>query len=373
VAGHPLEEAPAVRAVRGKPSNRSYAKPILAEILSVSEGKKPVQLERRIIETRAGCRDGNISRQAIAFVAVGRLERRMGARMGQRHSLLRKVATLALASLLSPALAATTGPPPAHRNDGGISLTPVEELNQDGGGPTVIGGQPAKTSEWPASFYSAAKEGRCTATLVGPRALLLAAHCVGDGQTATIKVAGALISGTCTRSPKYPGEESADYALCFMVKPISGLGLTFETINTDPTIIKRKASITLTGYGCTATDNTGGNDGVFRLASTKIFALPGDPVSERDTILVEDSIAICPGDSGGGAYVSQTPERRLLVSVNSRSWTARNYSYLSSLSTKDGIDFLNSWISKSGGGSGLNAGDDARLICGVNYNGNDCR
>ena len=292
--------------------------------------------------------------------------------MGRRHFLLRKIAALALAMTLSPVLATTVGPPPAQRNDGGISLTPVEQLNQDGGGPTVIGGQPAVTSQWPASFYSAAKSGRCTATLVGPRALLLAAHCVGDGQPATIKLSGGPISGTCTRSPEYLGDASADYALCFMVKPISELGLTFETINTDPTIIKRQAPITLTGYGCTATDDTGGNDGIFRIASTTIFALPGDPASERDTILIQDSIAICPGDSGGGAYVYQTPERRLLVSVNSRSWTTWNYSYLSSLSTKDGIDFLHAWISKSGG-SGPNADDDARLICGVNYNGNDCR
>jgi hypothetical protein len=248
----------------------------------------------------------------------------------------------------------------------------VEQLNQDGNGPTVVGGQPAVTSEWPASFYSAAQAGRCTATLVGPRALLLAAHCVGDGQTATINFSGGHISGTCTRSPKYPGEASADYALCFMVTPISGLGLMYETINTDPAIIKRQAPITLTGYGCTATNGTGGNDGIFRIASTKIFALPGDPSSERDTILIQDAVAICPGDSGGGAYIYQTPQRRLLVSVNSRSWEDWNYSYLSSLSTTDGIDFLNQWISKKIGSEPKTSGDP-RLICGVNYNGNDCR
>jgi hypothetical protein len=277
-----------------------------------------------------------------------------------------------LATTLSPVLAKADEPPPAQRNDGNISLAPVEQLNQDGGGPTVIGGQPAKTSDWPASFYSAAAGGRCTATLVGPRALLLAAHCVGDGQTATIALSGKPISGTCTRSPKYPGDASADYALCFMVKPISELGLIFETINTDSTIIMRQAPITLTGYGCTATNGTGGNDGVFRIASTTIFAIPGDPASERDTILIQDSIAICPGDSGGGAYINQTPTKRILVSVNSRSWATWNYSYLSSLSTEDGIDFLHAWISTSGG-SGPNANEDARLICGVNYNGSDCR
>src|SRR5262245_54831417 len=78
----------------------------------------------------------------------------------------------------------------ATQNPGGISMKSVEALGQSGTGPKVIGGRPAKSSDWPASFYSSAEGARCTATLVGPRAMLLAAHCVGDSQEASIELVG---------------------------------------------------------------------------------------------------------------------------------------------------------------------------------------
>src|SRR5260370_6637361 len=88
-------------------------------------------------------------------------------------------------------------------NSGSIAMKSVEGLGQSGVGPKVIGGQPAKTADWPASFFPTLGSFRCTATLIGPKALLLAAHCVGDGQQASIDVLGTTLSGPCTPASGY--------------------------------------------------------------------------------------------------------------------------------------------------------------------------
>jgi hypothetical protein len=246
----------------------------------------------------------------------------------------------------------------ASQNPAGISMKSVEVLRQSGGGPKVIGGRPAKSSDWPASFYSSTEGSRCTATLVGPRALLLAAHCVGDGQEASIEFRGKHIRGTCRQADDYKrGDASADYALCRMSEAVSGI--LFESINIDPTRIRKGELLLLTGYGCTAPG--GRADGVYRIAEAKIVALPGD--REPNTILTQDKVAICPGDSGGGAYIVLSARKRLDVSVNSRVFYSTGESYLSSLSSMAGIAFLAKWSTYNG----------SEVICGYNLQDRPCR
>jgi hypothetical protein len=260
--------------------------------------------------------------------------------------------------------------PSLIQNTGPIALKSVADLNQQGTGVKVIGGREARSEDWQASFYAEGGGNRCTATLVGPRALLLAAHCVGNGQSAKIEFRQEPISGQCIHAVGYKdstGDQSADYALCYLDKEVSGI--QFETVNVDPSRIKKSNRLLLTGYGCTrppafpGEPPSGGNDGKYRIADAKIAALPGEPGNEPNTILMRDKTAICNGDSGGGAFLVLTPKKRLIVAINSRAWFDKGQSYLSSLSSAAGSEFIDTWIKTN---------QNAK-ICGRNLKDESCR
>ena len=78
--------------------------------------------------------------------------------------------------------------------------------------------------------------------------------------------------------------------------------------------------------------------------------------------MTRDQVALCPGDSGGGAYLP-VASRRVLVGVNSRVDFETDESFVSSLSSQTGRVFIDAWLAE-------NAGE---LICGVNMMNESCR
>lgn len=203
-------------------------------------------------------------------------------------------------------------------NSGDLAMRRVLDLNQSCVGPELIGGKPAPSSEWPASFYSSAADGNCTRTLIGPRTLLLAAHCVGDGKSANIEFGGARVESVCTHATGWPADPSADYALCKLATPVDTL---CETVSRDPARLSIGQKLLLRRYGCRKPSTTGigvpGNDGVFRTGEAVVVALPGE--MKPNSIVTRDDVVVCPGDSGGGAYaVNAVAGTRRVVSVNSR-------------------------------------------------------
>ncbi|MGY4348694.1 hypothetical protein ACVWXM_005161 [Bradyrhizobium sp. GM7.3] len=266
------------------------------------------------------------------------------------------------------ALDTAAAPIKPERNAEGIALKWVPELAQSGTGPELQGGREAKSEDWPASFYSKADK-RCTATVVGPRTLLLAAHCVGTQREAVVTINQVEYFGPCTHSVDYKdgaGDDSADYALCRLNKEISGI--TFETISLNAKRPKRGEDLLLTGYGCTKkpgpgeTKPSGGNDGKYRVGRAPVVALPGERSNEPNTIVTRDQVAICPGDSGGGAY-APVASRRVLVGVNSRVDFDTDESFVSSLSSQSGRVLIDAWLAENEG----------ELICGVNMMNESCR
>lgn len=249
--------------------------------------------------------------------------------------------TLALAVCL-PVLALAA-------DSGSLSdFKPISELQQ-GDGPSLFNGREANPADYPASFYSRHAGNSCTSTLVAPRALLTAAHCVERSGVAKLRVGGQLYQGTCTMAPAYPADPTADWAMCLMDQPVPAI--RYERINADPAAIFRRMEVRLTGFGCTQEDMTGGNDGIYREGETRVSDLPTD---ESNDIITRTGAALCMGDSGGPAFIGFDAQysRRAVIAVNSRTDVYRNrltgVSFLSSLSTPGAQQFLVGWSNAKG-------------------------
>lgn len=227
---------------------------------------------------------------------------------------------------------------PGRAVAGDVAFWSVSDLSFDPTQPALLGARVTNPLDFPATFYSAAKEGRCTSTMVGPRVLLTAAHCVGNGATASLRNAGRTYNGSCTHSPDYATNETADWALCLMQQSVP---VKYERVSINAALVTQGTELLLTGFGCTNTDGSGGNDGTYRVGEAPVRRTPSNDSNDIVTI---GGVALCFGDSGGPAFAFLDPARsqRVQVSVNSRG-NIQDTSYLSSLSTPSAIGFLRDW------------------------------
>jgi hypothetical protein len=191
---------------------------------------------------------------------------------------------------------------------------------------------------------------RCTATLIGPETLLTAAHCVDGGG----RGAGQIVSGgraeiegnprsyrcmmaaeysAAARVPRGGVRHPADFALCRLNAPMPSGRPLAETVSAAPAVTAN-ARLLLMGFGCdkmfVTPDNRIGAEvrpgrlqiGDERVASSGqngSFGIAGPLIT---TVQAGMDPALCPGDSGGPAFLwaattSQTAPGRRVVSVNS--------------------------------------------------------
>ena len=178
--------------------------------------------------------------------------------------------------------------------------------------PTLIGGKAADPADWPASVYAKAGDSACSATLVGERVLVMASHCMDNGGSVTFTAHANSYKAKCTHHPDYKKNDTADWALCLVDRPVTGI--PFETLGlTDNAVLGQQ--LTLTGYGCVKPGGGGGNDGIFRVGTATVKGLPSGTTYD---IVTKGGAALCFGDSGGAAYAVKQDNSRVVLGVNSR-------------------------------------------------------
>lgn len=173
-------------------------------------------------------------------------------------------------------------------------------------GVRLINGTPVPAGKFKEVIKISTNGAACTATVVGPRVIITAAHCANNDANSTFTIDGTQYTAKMTRSSLYPSKDH-DVAL----------GTTTQVINVTPISIGGTAAVgnglTLFGYGCTNPNGTGGNDGVLRMGDTVITGFADfDMVSRK-----ADGAALCFGDSGGPAYSTQNGKTTLL-GINSK-------------------------------------------------------
>lgn len=244
-----------------------------------------------------------------------------------------------------------------------VVLEPLEPIEDIDG--SLINGLPAAPRDF-AAVIRMTTGGTCTAAIIGPAAVLLAAHCVDHGQQIRFKSAGGSVRGICDQTPGYRGgDKSQDWALCLLSNRVTGI--PYETVNLG-TPIGAGTEALLTGFGCR---NQGGRAGqVLLIGVSKIVARPPNLRRETSTIYSHSTIdsggaILCPGDSGGPMFrllEGTTDGKRLLEGVNSRTTYSVGFSLFAATSSRNGKAFIADWAEANN-----------QTICGLNLSGAMCK
>lgn len=287
------------------------------------------------------------------------------------------ITALLLGACATPAAAAAIVRGPDNAGD--IEFKPALDLHQDTTKPSLGNGVVVDTNKWPASLYGTygANE-TCSATLIGPRVILTAAHCVGDGHQASVtRLVGPGGTGTCTHASAYKTDDSADYALCLMTSDI--VAVLYETVSIDAKRLESGLQLIGTGYGCTDINNQQLVPNLqthyldFRIGPFWVDILPAPGTAQGNYISTRSdrrSAFVCPGDSGSAAFISggvdhNGNDRRGVVAINVQVHTDTLVSDISSVSTPTAIAFFRSWMTANSA--------QHPTICGINAPQTICR
>lgn len=240
-----------------------------------------------------------------------------------------------------------------------VRFAPLQKTQLNNVESQLINGTPVNPLQFPAIFRMTSG-GTCTAAVVGPASILLAAHCVGHLRRITLSAGGREVIGICEHAPGYHSitNRSEDWALCLLERTVGGFPYESVNIRSVPSVGDR---LILTGYGCTS--EGGSLDGLLRIGVSTVVDKPNAHWPDETSTIYTSSdpsvggAILCPGDSGGPLFQASGDlgAARTVVGVNSRTTYQYGVSFFAATGSKAGSSFIIDWTERH-----------QQKICGVN-------
>ncbi|MEZ4384923.1 MAG: trypsin-like serine protease [Nannocystaceae bacterium] len=166
----------------------------------------------------------------------------------------------------------------------------------------IYGGQDVDYCAWPTAVAVSSSGGLCTGTLVSPWVVVYAAHCgggvkklkFGEHNNSPTKV----ISGGCTTYPGYGGvnDQAHDWAYCVLDEAVRDLPVSPVLFGCETSVLGPGKEVAIVGFGANEGESGAGRK---RWAMTTL-----NQVGSNTATLGGNGLpSVCPGDSGGPAFI----------------------------------------------------------------------
>lgn len=172
----------------------------------------------------------------------------------------------------------------------------------------IYGGDYVETCGWPSVVYLSGSGGACTGTLIHPRIVLTAAHCVVQDTPSTVRFGETAASAqqltdtiTCRQGPGWNGAtaQGQDYGYCLLDAAVTSVPIVPVVSGCEASAIYPGARIMHVGFG----REEDGSSGRKKMLELNINTITGS----GELISGTPTEVICNGDSGGPTFVYLDP------------------------------------------------------------------